>query len=485
MASNGTLSDISFPKAISADIDTEKYLQFLDKTGPGSARQLIVSFPVACPDPLPWTSALKKQHTFCYYWEKPSASTTIAALGRVRHLTAHGPDRFNAIQQSIEETQNATAHLNLGMHSIDSGSLFVGGFSFFDDLQTSGWQGYDAASFTMPECTLRKVKGHTIASVALTLDAYTSPGRLHDRISDIIRRYSPFARDGADFEEPDQAASPDERNPKTIPKGYKHWINTVDDAKKCIKRQKFGKVVLARRLKFSVNQSCSPFAVLHRLRERYPKCTSFLIQHEQSDAFLGCSPERLLSVDGDCIHTEALAGSIGRGSTAQQDQQLESKLLKSRKDHEEHAFVLNDIKALLAPLTREMDSTERPLVKKLTNVQHLYSPIRAKIEKVTHPLVILGRLHPTPAVGGTPRIPALQYIREHESFSRGWFAGPIGWISTTGESEFTVAIRSGLIGEDCAQLFAGCGIVADSNPETEWRETNLKFMPMLSALNYD
>ncbi len=485
MAPAGTITDISFPETVSSDIDTEKYLRFLDKTGLGSVRHLIVSFPVRCPDPLLWINALKKQAAFCYYWEKPAASTAIAALGSVRHLTARGPDRFKTIQQSIQETENAITHLNLSHHSIDPGSLFVGGFSFFDDLQASGWKGYDAASFTIPECTLRKTEGQTVASVALTLDEGDSPGRLHNRISDIISHYAPFDRNRGDFEAPDQSASSNGHKPETIPKDHKHWITTIEDAKRCISRQKIEKVVLARRLKFSVDHSCNPFAVLHRLRERYPKCTAFLIRHKHSDAFVGCSPERLLSVDGDRIQTEALAGSIGRGNTAQQDQQLESELLKSRKDHQEHAYVLNDIKTLLAPFTREMNSTERPIVKKLTNVQHLYSPIRAKIKAIVHPLAILERLHPTPAVGGTPRKSALQYIREHESFSRGWFAGPVGWISTKGESEFTVAIRSGLIGEHSAQLFAGCGIVADSDPETEWQETNLKFMPMLSALNYD
>ncbi|HLR32116.1 MAG TPA: chorismate-binding protein, partial [Fodinibius sp.] len=143
------------------------------------------------------------------------------------------------------------------------------------------------------------------------------------------------------------------------------------------------------------------------------------------------------------------------------------------------------IRHRLQPLTKNVYCDHQPRIKKLSNVQHLHTPIRAHLKDDTDILPVIEQLHPTPAVGGYPRKDAMEYIRELEDFERGWYAGPVGWMTPSGSGEFAVAIRSGLLSEDEAHFFAGCGIVADSNPKEEWEETNLKLSPMLSALNYD
>jgi isochorismate synthase EntC len=132
-----------------------------------------------------------------------------------------------------------------------------------------------------------------------------------------------------------------------------------------------------------------------------------------------------------------------------------------------------------------------PTLMKVRNVQHLFTPVRARLRAGRTLIGLVGRLHPSPAVGGVPREPALAWIREHERLDRGWYAGPVGWIDARGEGEYAVAIRSALLHSaaeaspityDHATLFAGCGIVADSNPESEYQESVLKLQPMLTAL---
>ncbi|MDZ7682556.1 MAG: chorismate-binding protein [Fodinibius sp.] len=127
----------------------------------------------------------------------------------------------------------------------------------------------------------------------------------------------------------------------------------------------------------------------------------------------------------------------------------------------------------------------RPEVKKLSNVQHLYTPIRVQLKEQVTMLDVIEQLHPTPAVGGYPWGDAAHHIDELEQFDRGWYAGPVGWFNVNGDGEFAVGIRSGLFTKNKAHFFAGCGIVADSDPQSEWEETNLKLKPMLSALQYD
>ena len=197
---------------------------------------------------------------------------------------------------------------------------------------------------------------------------------------------------------------------------------------------------------------------------------------------MGCTPEKLVSVESSKVLTEGLAGSISRGKTASQDARLEQQLLDSQKDLEEHQYVVDAIQDKLREFTYDIKYPDVPTVKKITNVQHLYTPIQATLSGKPDPLELVEKLHPTPAVGGFPQDNALPHIQQLEQFERGWYGGPIGWLNTHGRCEFAVSIRSGLIQKNNIQFFAGCGIVEDSNPLTEWEETKLKLIPMLNAV---
>ncbi|MDZ7756070.1 isochorismate synthase [Rhodohalobacter sp.] len=225
---------------------------------------------------------------------------------------------------------------------------------------------------------------------------------------------------------------------------------------------------------------------MNHLRNQYPDCYSFLDSVRMEKPVLS---EVLPSGLPHSTSERSTYRRTGRkhfraGKQPQKMPSLEHELLHSQKDLSEHAFVLDAIEENLQRYSDILNIPISPGIKKLSNVQHLYTPVHAKIKEGVSRTEVLSKLHPTPAVGGYPREAAMPYINKLEHFDRGWYAAPLGWINAHGEGEFVVAIRSGLIKTNEVRFFAGCGIVEDSNPQKEWDETNLKFIPMLTALEH-
>jgi isochorismate synthase len=255
----------------------------------------------------------------------------------------------------------------------------------------------------------------------------------------------------------------------------------VSSAAGAIRRGRAEKIVLARAVRCEWREPLAPWAALRRLRQTYPGCTLFAVA-EGPEAFLGATPERLVRLQRREVRVDCLAGTIGRGGTDAEDRQLAERMLTSAKDRSEHAVVVRELREKLTDLCSDLRLPPTPAVMKLRNVQHLHTPIRGRLATDDCILSLVERLHPSPAVGGFPTEAALRFIREREGLDRGWYAAPVGWLDRHGEGEFAVAIRSALLGERGATLFAGCGIMADSDPEAEYRESDLKLQSMLSAL---
>ena len=155
---------------------------------------------------------------------------------------------------------------------------------------------------------------------------------------------------------------------------------------------------------------------------------------------------------------------------------------RSDKEREEHAVVVDMLRATLAPLTDELVIPAVPHVERLRHLQHLVTPVEGRLREPVGVLRLGELLHPTPAVGGMPRDLALELIAEEEQLERGWYAGPLGWVDRRGDGELVVALRSGVVDGATATLLAGCGIVADSEPEREWQESTTKLLALGSAL---
>jgi menaquinone-specific isochorismate synthase len=249
-----------------------------------------------------------------------------------------------------------------------------------------------------------------------------------------------------------------------------------------IEAGEFKKIVLARAQDLEADQPLHPLRMLNGLRQRFPDCYSFSFAQGTGPSFIGASPERLVRLSKGTLETEALAGSIRRGAGASEDAALSAALLRSDKDLREHREVLDDIVARLTPLGIKPEHPAQPLVRRLANVQHLDTPVRAMLPDTVHLLDVLAAMHPTPAVGGSPREAAVARIRELEGFPRGLYAGALGWLNARGGGEFFVGIRSAVVDGSSARVFAGAGIVSGSTPEKEFAETELKFKAMLDAL---
>ena len=244
----------------------------------------------------------------------------------------------------------------------------------------------------------------------------------------------------------------------------------------------FKKIVLARALDLQADQPLHPLRVLNGLRQRFPDCYSFSFANGRGQSFIGASPERLVRVSKGVLETEALAGSIRRGAGASEDAALAAVLRGSEKDLREQRDVLDDIVARLTPLGLELEFLPEPQLRRLANVQHLHTPVRAALPETVRLLDVLAALHPTSAVGGSPREAAVRCIRELEGFPRGLYAGSLGWLNARGGGEFFVGLRSALVEGSTARVYAGAGIVAGSTPEKEFAETELKFRAMRDAL---
>ncbi|MBD0308770.1 MAG: isochorismate synthase, partial [Microcoleus sp. T1-bin1] len=257
---------------------------------------------------------------------------------------------------------------------------------------------------------------------------------------------------------------------------------SVKSALKLIESQYFSKLVLSQAINVISQTAFSLIDSLNNLRLTYPGCYVFSTSNGKGQNFIGASPERLISIHNNQLVTDALAGSASRGKTEVEDANLGKGLLNSEKDLREHQVVIDFIVDRLSKLGINPDFSPVPRLLQLSNIQHLWTPIRARIPRDIHLLKILAQLHPTPAVAGVPRDIALQQIRGCESCDRSLYAAPIGWIDRTGNGEFAVGIRSALIDGDRAILYAGAGIVAGSEPEKELAEIQLKLQALLNAL---
>lgn len=432
-------------------------------------------------DPLACVEVLGREDTFNFYWEKPDRDLAFGAGGEVIRLRSGGDNRILELKEQIEEVQKRTHHFSPIQHRY-GGIHFLGGGSFFDQIEEPIWKGFGAFSLTVPEWLF--IRDGKLG--LLTLTARKDRGLSTEQLKRHFLKMHEQLLPALNMDRDEVLERSMENGWILDPDGEEienRWMKMVDEVKQEIRQASFEKIVLARRFTARSKQPISPTLMLNRLRNQYHNCYSFLIHQKNSGTFIGSTPERLAYLNNRLLLTDGLAGSISRGESATEDALMEKQLLNSPKNLREHRYVVRSIARNLQPFSKNVDYPDRPGVKKLRNVQHLFTPITAYLKEESAYLDIISSLHPTPAVGGYPRKQALDYIRRFEEFDRGWYAGPVGWLNLNRCGEFSVAIRSGIIKDDTAHFYAGCGILSDSDPVTEWKESQLKFMPMVSAMN--
>lgn len=264
----------------------------------------------------------------------------------------------------------------------------------------------------------------------------------------------------------------------TASRPHDEWLDVIAAAVAAIASGRMHKVVLAREVTVEANRRIHPVDVLGRLRALYPSCMLFSV-----DGFVGASPELLVGRAGDAVRAQPMAGTIPRSGEPAVDARLAAALLASDKDRGEHALVVDEVAAVLAPHCTSLDVPTTPSIVPLRNVSHLGTLLTGRLAAgAPSALGLAMALHPTPAVAGTPTADALAYIAAVEGLDRGRFAGPVGWVDARGDGEWAVGVRSAELDGTRARLFAGVGVVADSVPEAELAETQLKLQALLAAV---
>ena len=360
------------------------------------------------------------------------------------------------------EGENLDIQLDQLRQGFQNDELRLFGGIPFDDQGAADplWQGFSTSRFILPQYIYRQSAQNsnlTVISSEHQLPQIPFP--------DFFRKYS--------------TAMPDAKLESLL--SYTQWESMVHTVHRQTDAGYIQKVVFARTLAVKFKQRPSLVTAFSHLVERYPDTYRFYFEPSPGHVFLGATPELLLQVKKRQLETIALAGSAPRGKTVDEDLRLGSDLLADPKNRREQAIVVERICDDLRPLCSSFQLPEKPHLRRLPNIQHIETPIKAYLKRpgILSPAKAL---HPTPALAGQPRQAAMEMIRQYEPVPRGAYGAPVGWITPEGDGRLAVAIRSGIFQGSVGRLYAGAGLLAESDPQKEWDETALKFRPMLDAL---
>lgn len=405
-----------------------------------------------------------------FLWDSASGPS-FAGLGVAHTLSLRGPGRPASLRHQAQALFRRVETVDHPRANGPRPRLF-GGLAFqCSGAEEPSWKEFGDGSFTLPRWLYARPGGDGRSSATLSLalrcDEPVEAESLREEIASVFHALSEGRRSGSSI--PSRVVRMDQMDPQ-------EWAAQVEEVREAIRQGTFDKIVAARRASVELEQPLDPVDLLERLRTHQASgCRRFGFFRCRA-AFLGATPERLVLRRGRSLVTEALAGSIGSG------RQQAARLLGSRKDQGEHALVVEHIVQRLRPICTTLEWSDQPGVKELRNLLHLHTPIRGQLQRDVHVLELVELLHPTPAVGGVPAAEAVEWIGEKESHPRGWYAGPIGWFDAAGDGEFDVALRSCLLSGSTALVYAGAGIMLDSDPDLEYQETDLKQRSLLAAL---
>jgi isochorismate synthase len=400
---------------------------------------------------------LDANHVVASY-EQPDRGLTLIGVGEAARVEVSPGDdpqsvRSAATQLLGDEPDGAIPELR---------PRLLGGFAFDTKRTPSGpWSGFPAGALLLPRLLFVREGGVSGVVVA--------PGVDPDEV-EMLLAYGDATERGCAREV--RVAQEVDRE---------HWLTSVAAVASEVRDGQYEKAVLAASREIEADAPMSLGSALERLRHDYSHCHIFTITLSGA-TFIGASPELLVGLHGGVVSALGLAGSAPRSDDPAEDARLGRALLGSAKNRIEHEIVVRALREGLAPLTSDLQADEEPTLLRLRNIQHLSTDVSARALGGVDILELVGRLHPRPAVCGWPTDIALDVIRRHETFDRGWYAGPVGWMDGAGEGEFAVALRSALVRGSRAWLFAGAGIMGDSDPAAERAEIEWKFTPLSAAL---
>lgn len=406
-----------------------------------------------------------------FYWASADRNLTFTGVGKVQALEAD-ENRFTHTEEQWK-TLLKKASIDNPYQSVPGTGVVAFGGMAFDPLKekTELWRKFKQSQFYIPELMYTDYKDCYYLTINLLVSKKDDAEELADHLQAM----------GKDFLNGKAFGSQALQIEKETEIDPVKWKQSVRQATEEITEKNAEKIVLAREVRLHFNQQANIASVIQKLIETQQ--TSYIFAFEsEGDCFVGATPERLVKVEKNNLLSTCLAGTAPRGKTDEEDKKIGKHLLMDEKNRQEHEFVVKMIKNALLKSCKHVEIPKEPVLLALENLQHLYTPVTGQLMEDYTIFNVIEELHPTPALGGTPTKESLAFIREHELLDRGWYGAPIGWVDSNRNGEFAVAIRSGLIQGDEASLFAGCGVVADSEPEMEYEETKIKLLPMLNVL---
>ena len=406
-----------------------------------------------------------------FYWQNREKTFTLVGLGHAHIINSTSEDtRFEEVDR-----QWKSLCAKIVNEEPDLQPILFGGFSFDPANQLkSEWDLFPSAYFAVPSFQLVIRDDRVFISIHLVTsdkDSRMMFDKLRAERDDLIhaaqvKELKPYAKP--------VLTGMDERFKEL-------YLDAISHVTKLIHAGEAQKVVIARSLALTFAEKVSSPSAMYHVSKEQPE--SFLFGLELADnLFFGATPERLVKVENRRALSTCLAGSVKRGETAIEDQKLGNDLLQDAKNREEHQYVVEMISDVFHQYCEDVRIPKYPKLMKIRDIQHLYTPVEGRLKNGQGLMHLVKDLHPTPALGGEPRGDAMKIIRMVEQMNRGYYAAPIGWIDAQGNGEFAVAIRSALLNNENAYLYAGGGIVADSDPTSEYAETLVKFRPMLRTL---
>lgn len=426
-------------------------------------------------DPLAILQSIYEPGERHLYLEHPARGEALAGAEAVAETSASGPARETELRQWAEDLLSRTISAG-DLESPFAGPHFLVTLPFFKDPARAE-PAFPAAHAFLPRWQVAGREGLYTAVANLLLQPGEDPAPHAARLWAAHEKFQAF--DYGQAEKPPPTPQLARAKEVGTPEAFE---KAVAEALRQIEAGAFHKIVLARAIDQRATAPLDPLDPLERLRARFPACMTYSAANGRGQTFIGATPERLLRLAQRTLQTEAIAGSIARGTTAREDAALARALLQSDKDRREHTHVIDSLTRRLQELGLTPQWAAQPRLLQLANVQHLHTPVTAPTPDNLHLLDAARVLHPTPAVGGVPRGAALATIPTLEPFPRGLYAGLVGWFDHRGEGELLVALRCALLSGETARLYAGAGIVPGSTPAKEREETEVKLQALRGAL---
>lgn len=446
--------------------------RFLDKLAGEAAPLLrearagagLVSLTLPAPVVAPALPGASREEVF--YWSRPSSDLRLCGLGVAHRVVARGAARLRELADVMTELNAGWRHLGPEI----TAPLAFTGFAYEPDAEPAGpWAGLPNALLVVP-ATLYRVTGGR-ATLTLTV----AGGGQGAAPADLVAATRALFAAAPDARE---EAPPLRMERRTL---ADDWKARMDRALDEIRRGRLDKIVLTRRVSYRASRAPDCARVMEVLENEHPDSARFAVA-APGFTLLGVSPERLVALKGNNVVADALAGTAPRDPNPSVDRRLSRALSEDPKAMEEHRLVVEQVTRALDPVCTGLMAPQAPALMRLPRVQHLWSPVRGHVRDGVGLLELAERLHPTPAVGGSPREAALRWLATDEGPARGWYTGAFGWMDTVGDGEMSVMLRCGMVRGDRVELFAGAGIVANSSPEQELAETEWKLQTMQGAL---